>query len=519
MQLPTPLAPLVAGLAELEKDYSEALKTVSNSTRRFFKLNMGMDIVCHFTGCFWYFIGSYSEEVLDEENWIAVDNTEYLSHHDIWGFSWYLRSFYFALVGMSTVGYGDIVPKSLSETVVAAIIILFGGLVLPAVVGGLASLMGNMNANLVQFRRKMDNLNAYMHEHSFPKPLQDRIKNYFNYLWTRLGGKMDREHELVDLPQSLKDELSNCTKGPILAQVEFLSNFDPELMKAIRAALVPQIFLPGDVIIREGDFGQEMYLIERGKIFVYSADRSVLFAVLERGDYFGESSLLHGEKRVATVISPGYSDCLVLSKESYDSIMDEFPTQKFHLRGQIEKELGKKKRIDKAVEKNLQDYEKLTSSQTIEEGGSLNVSIQASWAHPDSKFRLAWGVLLLLVVLTYAFKTPFQIAFAYTYETWILVPDYVLDVIFLIDVWLQLKHFQFHDAGKLVVEADEIRRHYIQTSMPVDLLASFPYDVIALVAVLAGGSSFSTLDIVRGERRPWNCIAKKGLVKILLCSS
>ena len=488
---------LSEGVAELEKDYSEALQTISNSTRRFVKLNMGMIIVCHFTGCFWYFIGSYSKEVLEEESWIDVDNTEYLSHDDIGGFSWYLRSFYFALVGMSTVGYGDIVPHSLSETVVAGIIILFGGLVLPAVVGGLASLMGNMNANLVQFRRKMDNLNGYMQEHHFPKGLQDKIKNYYNYLWTRLGGKMDREHELADLPHSLKDELSNCTKGPILAQVEFLGRIDPELMKAIRAALVPQIFLPGDIIINEGDYGQEMYLIERGKIFIYSKDRSVLFAVLERGDYFGESSLLQGERRVATVISPGYSDCLVLTKESYDAIMDEFPTQKDYMRRKIEKELGKKKKIDMAVEKNLQEHEKLTSTQSVEEGGSFNVAVDASWGHPDSKFRLSWGVLLLLVVLTYAFKTPFQIAFSYTLETWMFAPDYILDVIFLMDMWFQLKFFHFHDAGKLVTDINEIKNHYRHTSLAKDLLASFPYDVVAALMAIGSSTSYAESTMIR----------------------
>jgi hypothetical protein len=42
---------------------------------------------------------------------------------------------YWAIVSTSTVGYGDIIPMNIVETTFATVIILFGGLVLPAIVG------------------------------------------------------------------------------------------------------------------------------------------------------------------------------------------------------------------------------------------------------------------------------------------------------------------------------------------------------------------------------------------------
>ena len=473
-----------AALSELENDFSEMLKNIENSTKRFVKLNLGMVIACHFTGCVWYFIGTFAQQHAKEDNWIDRDQNEYLDHDDLYGMGWYLRSFYFALVGMSTVGYGDIVPVSISETVIAGIIILFGGLVLPAVVGGLASLMGNMNANLAQFRRKMDNLNIYMLEHRFPRTLQERIKNYYNYLWTRLGGKSDREGELFDLPKSLKDELSSCIKGPILAQVEFLDNMNAEIMKAIRASLRPQIFLPGDVIIKAGEYGEEMYLIERGKIFVTSEDRKVIFAVLERGDYFGESSLLTGEKRIATVFSPGYCDCLVFTKVAFDKIMTEFPIQKNILVRQIQKELGKKTKTDTAVEKNLKSHEKLLSTQTKEESSDIHFDTKITKAHPDSGWRIFWGVILLLVVLWYSFKIPFQIAFAYSLTPTFFVVDYVLDFLFLSDIYLRCKVFAYNDGGKLVQDSCDITSHYFRTDFKKDAFASFPYEIFGVLLAM-----------------------------------
>jgi len=243
-----------------------------------------------------------------------------------------------------------------------------------------------------------------MYEQQFSRELRGKILSYYNYVWTKLGGSGggESEQELEDLPKSLRDELSKCIKGPILAQVPFLEHSNPEVMKSIRAKLRTQIFLPGDTIINTGDFGEEMYLIERGKIFVYSEDRSVLFAVLERGDYFGESSLLQGERRVATVVSPGYSDCLVLTKADYEEIMSTHPVEAKLLQEKIKADLKRKEMIDKSVEKNLGEHSKLETTAMTGKGesrDSLNetqkmqlLSLEITWTHPDGNFRLFWEV-------------------------------------------------------------------------------------------------------------------------------
>jgi hypothetical protein len=71
---------------------------------------------------------------------------------NIQGFGGYLRSIYFALVAMSTVGYGDIAPRNIVEISFAAVFILIGGLVLPAVVGGISVYILNFGMTAKLFR-------------------------------------------------------------------------------------------------------------------------------------------------------------------------------------------------------------------------------------------------------------------------------------------------------------------------------------------------------------------------------
>jgi CRP-like cAMP-binding protein len=59
----------------------------------------------------------------------------------------------------------------------------------------------------------------------------------------------------------------------------------------------------GDTIVSEGEMSTEMFIIQEGKVSVTKkiGDSEVFLATLERGDFFGEMSLLESLPRTATV--------------------------------------------------------------------------------------------------------------------------------------------------------------------------------------------------------------------------
>ena len=77
------------------------------SLYRVIKLNILMVLVCHWCGCLWYMMASLSIFLGYSQNWRHADESNELfsvSHSDFKGFAAYLRSIYWAIVGMSTVG-------------------------------------------------------------------------------------------------------------------------------------------------------------------------------------------------------------------------------------------------------------------------------------------------------------------------------------------------------------------------------------------------------------------------------
>lgn len=87
-----------------------------------------------------------------------------------------------------------------------------------------------------------------------------------------------------------------------------------------------RIYGAGEVLVRKGDTGSKFYIIREGHTSIHlgASTRSSQVAVLERGDYFGEMSLLTGEECTATVVAR--NDCRVL--ELSHDVLKELLTEK-----------------------------------------------------------------------------------------------------------------------------------------------------------------------------------------------
>ncbi len=79
----------------------------------------------------------------------------------------------------------------------------------------------------------------------------------------------------------------------------------------------------GQVFFREGERGQEMFYILRGRVSIQRGDQEI--AVLEPGGFFGEMSFLLGQERSATAIALEPCECLLVHEQSMDTLMREFP--------------------------------------------------------------------------------------------------------------------------------------------------------------------------------------------------
>jgi CRP/FNR family transcriptional regulator, cyclic AMP receptor protein len=89
----------------------------------------------------------------------------------------------------------------------------------------------------------------------------------------------------------------------------------------------------GEVIFREGDKGEGMYVIQAGKVKVtkQTASGEVTLSVLEDGDIFGEMALFDKLPRSATATASGEARVLSVDKTKLFTLISRDPTTTFKI--------------------------------------------------------------------------------------------------------------------------------------------------------------------------------------------
>jgi CRP-like cAMP-binding protein len=88
------------------------------------------------------------------------------------------------------------------------------------------------------------------------------------------------------------------------------------------------IFQRGDVIIRQGQPGNSLYMLTSGKVRAFvknPAGKNVPVADLSEGAFFGEGSILTGKPRSATVAALTACELLELDRPTLDDIASRHP--------------------------------------------------------------------------------------------------------------------------------------------------------------------------------------------------
>jgi hypothetical protein len=87
----------------------------------------------------------------------------------------------------------------------------------------------------------------------------------------------------------------------LIEQVPFFRNASSEFLRDLIPRLDEREFAAGDVIVHEGDVGDEMYFLTKGQVEALRGDPPQRLTVLREGSFFGELAILTDAPRAATI--------------------------------------------------------------------------------------------------------------------------------------------------------------------------------------------------------------------------
>ena len=101
----------------------------------------------------------------------------------------------------------------------------------------------------------------------------------------------------------------------------------------MKPSALGRVYESGEAIVRQGEVGDCMYVIQEGQLEVVEkgGDTEVRVGVLSEGDFFGEMSLFEREVRSATVRALGQVRVLTVDRKTLMRRVHEDPSLAFNL--------------------------------------------------------------------------------------------------------------------------------------------------------------------------------------------
>lgn len=114
----------------------------------------------------------------------------------------------------------------------------------------------------------------------------------------------------------------------ILKNSEFFADVKTEDLSIVAKVLEEAQFHKGDIMFRQGDFGEDMYIVQSGRIGIALNDNQSqpdFVSEMKKGDCFGEMGLLDEQPRSASAHVIEDSTVLILSKERLKTLISSYP--------------------------------------------------------------------------------------------------------------------------------------------------------------------------------------------------
>mmetsp|Transcript_46894 Transcript_46894/g.73180 ORF Transcript_46894/g.73180 Transcript_46894/m.73180 type:complete len:383 (+) Transcript_46894:55-1203(+) len=138
----------------------------------------------------------------------------------------------------------------------------------------------------------------------------------------------DRGHGRFRCRRYSDSRILSAFKSDELQGAAFFKGKSQAFINTIADFFQLSTFMEGDDLMREGDIGDTLFFLHRGKVQILVGPDNIHVATLESGAVIGEMALLGSPTRTATVRAAEFCDCRVLDKHTFYRILKKFPHER-----------------------------------------------------------------------------------------------------------------------------------------------------------------------------------------------
>jgi hyperpolarization activated cyclic nucleotide-gated potassium channel 1 len=245
----------------------------------------------------------------------------------------YLLSIYWAITTAATVGYGDIVPFSNMEILLAVSWMVVGVGFYSYTVGSLSSFLTSIDTRDSVLAMKLAAVTEFSKETGISQDIRNKLREAVKYNAFRMGNVWSDKHSLfTELPKALKYEVVWSVYEGAVKDFAVFSFFDSSFVAALVPLLLPLHIGDGEYVYQAGDYPDEVFFILYGRINFVLQPSEIAYKSFLRGSYIGEIEIFQKVNRLNSALCYGIGELLVLSKADLFRVLADFPAEKKEFR-------------------------------------------------------------------------------------------------------------------------------------------------------------------------------------------
>ncbi|XP_028779283.1 potassium channel AKT1 [Neltuma alba] len=266
----------------------------------------------HFAACFFYFLAANHDI---KTTWFSLVANGDQMH--LWGH--YVTSVYWALVTLSTVGYGDLHPVNTKEMTFDIFYIFYILGLNSYLIGNMTNMVVHLTSRTRTYRDTVQAATGFAQRNQLPVRLQEQmLAHLFMKYRTDLEGL--QHQEVIDaLPKAIRSSISHHLFYSLVDKVYLFHGVSNDLLFQLVTEMKAEYFPPKEDVILQNEAPTDFYILVTGAAELIIQKNGIEQVVGEAkvGDVVGEIGVLCYRPQLITVRTKRLSQLLRLNRTAF----------------------------------------------------------------------------------------------------------------------------------------------------------------------------------------------------------
>ncbi|KRX06829.1 Cyclic nucleotide-binding protein [Pseudocohnilembus persalinus] len=313
-----------------------------NGKKKYMKIINDLSFVeKEFSYNFWFLKSktSYLEKNSNESitNWIELVNFQFSPK---W-YNYYMESFYYCVVTMSTVGYGDIVPITQIEKLFSIFILIMSSGVFAYSVNTIGTIFRDIQLQTAKYKKKKYEIIQYMRKRKINPKQQLRALKELEFLFQQQENEHMKGLEVLQmLSKNIQSEICVSYYGEFLKNSKFakIAGFSKQFIEDTAKKMQETSLVPEQVLINQDTLNERLYFLVEGQLDFYlkqnQCDQTseTKIGKIDQKQEIGLIQFYNGLKNQYEIRSRHMSRLIFIEKEQLLQVLNKYPLdlERFH---------------------------------------------------------------------------------------------------------------------------------------------------------------------------------------------